>query len=196
MGKGDETRSMILERAVDCASVDGLEGLSIGGLASDLGLSKSGLYAHFRSKEALQCAVLQASERDFVNRVVRPALTTPRGEPRIRAIISHWLDWALHTGPQGGCVFVAASVEYDDKPGPVQELVRTLQTRWVETLARAAQLAVDAGHFRADLDCRQFAFELQSLMLGSHMFLRLLQDPDTLTRNWAAVERILAWARA
>jgi AcrR family transcriptional regulator len=191
MSKGEHTRQLILDEAVKRASVEGLEALSIGSLASELGLSKSGLFAHFRSKENLQLAVLDNGAADFIARVVKPALLKPRGEPRVREMINRWLDWAHRSGPPGGCVFVTASVEFDDRPGPVRDRVQQQQSAWIATLTRAIEISVEEGHFAADLDCAQLTFELQSLMLGSSFYGRLLGDPDTMSRVREATNRLL-----
>ena len=127
MGKGDDRRQLILARAAQTASRLGLEGLTIGQLASDLGLSKSGLFAHFQSKQALQVQTLRHTAELFVDRVVRPALKAPRGERRLRALFERWLAWAEADVLKGGCLFVAAATELDDLDGPARdELVRQL----------------------------------------------------------------------
>jgi AcrR family transcriptional regulator len=191
MSKGAETRDRILDQAVRLASRDGLEGLSIGGLATELGLSKSGLFAHFGSKEELQLQVLQEAETRFREIVVQPALREPRGEPRLRAFFERWLDWDTGRSLPGGCVFVAAAVELDDRPGPLRDFLVQAQRDWFEALAKAARLAVEAGHFRPDLDAEQFAFHLYGIVLGYHHFKRLLRDPRAEERARAAFERLV-----
>src|SRR5512132_1431572 len=119
MRKGEATRAAILDRGVRLATQIGLEGLTIGRLATDLGLSKSGLFAHFHSKEALQIQVLDAAAERFVEKVVRPAVRQPRGEPRVMALCDQWLAWAKTTSGPGGCLFVAAAAEFDDRAGAV-----------------------------------------------------------------------------
>src|SRR5687767_9089309 len=137
MKKGELTHRAILEHAVGLASRLGLEGLTIGRLAEDLELSKSGLFAHFQSKEALQVEVLRHAGERFVEEVIRPALKAPRGEARLKALFTRWLEWARGKSLPGGCLFVAAATELDDKEGPVRdELVRT-QRQWVGFLAGA-----------------------------------------------------------
>src|SRR3954470_3654513 len=121
MSEGTETRDRILDQTVRLASRDGLEGLTIGTLSSELHLSKSGLFAHFGSKDELQLQVLHAAVAKFNETVVRPALAAPRGEPRIRAFFEHWLAWADNPEMPGGCIFVTASVELDDRPGPQRD---------------------------------------------------------------------------
>ena len=145
MGKGEQTRGAILERGVALASVVGLEGLSIGELAAATGLSKSGLFAHFGSKEALQIQVLESAAARFVDMVFAPALKEPRGEPRLRALFENWLAWEASDFLPGGCLFMATAAELDDRPGPVRDhLVRTLND-WLDTVANAVRLAVTEG---------------------------------------------------
>lgn len=192
--KGQETRGRIVRAALDRSTVVGIEGLTLGDLAASLELSKSGLFAHFRSKEALQIAVLEEASERFAQLVVRPAMKAPRGEPRLRAFFARWLEWGR--SEPGGCVFVSATAELDDRPGPVRdELVRILRDL-LAMLARAVDLAVEAGHFRSDVDPEQFAFEMHSLALGCHVRDRLLADPQAGARATAAFERLLAAARA
>lgn len=178
MGKGADTKQAIVDRAMGVASLVGLEGLSIGALSKTLGLSKSGLFAHFQSKETLQIEVLRAAEMYFIQRVVRPAIAEPRGLPRVRTLFERWLGWSERQLP-GGCIFVAAATEYDDRPGPVRDVLVQAQKDWIETLARAASIARDEGHFRPDVDPRQFAFELNAFTLSAHYYHRLLAAPDS-----------------
>ncbi|HKQ71917.1 MAG TPA: TetR/AcrR family transcriptional regulator, partial [Polyangiaceae bacterium] len=177
MGKGEVTRNAILEHAAGLATKVGLEGLTIGGLADDLGLSKSGLFAHFNSKEALQLATMEFASSRFVEAVVKPALRAPRGEPRLRSFFEHWLAWPQKSGWSGGCFFVAAAAELDDRSGPVRDLLVQRQKDWLDTLAHAVRIAVSEGHFRPDVDPDQFAYEMYGVMLVTHQCLRLLRDP-------------------
>lgn len=195
MGKGDLTRQAIVEHALAMASRIGLEGLSIGGLAQDLHLSKSGLFAHFQSKQALQLQVLEAATRQFTDVVVRPALTAPRGEPRVRALFDRWLAWAQGSRWPGGCVLIAASVEFDDQPGAVRDFIAGAQKDWFDTLAQAVRIAIGEGHFRAELDPEQFAFEAYGIALAMHHTSRLLKDPRAEQRAREAFEARVAAAR-
>src|SRR5882724_11291165 len=145
--KGADTRHAVLERAVALASRVGLGGLTIGTLAEDLQLSKSGLFGHFRSKEALQIQVLDHAASRFVEAVVRPALAQPRGEPRLRSLFHRWLDWARSSPMPGGCLFVAAATELDDKEGPVRERLQQLQREWLGVLATSYRKGIEEGHF-------------------------------------------------
>src|SRR5262245_33065172 len=151
MGKGAETRERILDQAVRVASRDGLEALSIAGLASELGLSKSGLFAHFGSKDALQVQVLEAATARFRESVIRPALRATRGEPRLTALFERWVAWTDDPDIPGGCVLVAAAAEFDDRPGPQRDYLVASQRDWLATLAKAVSLAIEVGHFRADV---------------------------------------------
>lgn len=196
MRKGELTHQTILERAIRLASRVGLHGLSIGGLAEELGLSKSGLFAHFKSKTELQVQVLQTATAVFTERVVRPALTKPRGEPRVRALFDGWLAWDLDQVLEGGCIFVAASAELDDTPGPARDALVQSQRDWLDALAQAARIAVAEGHFRKDLDVEQFAHDEYAVMLGFHHSKRLMRDPQAEPRARRAFEALVAAARA
>ncbi len=195
MGKGEETRGAILERAIQLASEVGLEGLTIGRLAGALDLSKSGLFAHFASKEGLQIATLERAAERFGEVVLRPAFKAPRGEPRLRALVERWLRWPIEVPQPGGCIFVQAAVELDDRPGPARERLVALQREWVGTLAAAVRGAVAQGHLRRDVDAEQVAFELYGIMLSTHHASRLLGDPRASTRARRALERLLASCR-
>ncbi len=196
MSKGAETRRDILERAAGLASQVGLEGLTIGRLADELELSKSGLFAHFRSKEALQVETLRFAAELFVDRVVRPALKEPRGEPRVRALFERWLDWAKANPLPGGCVFVAASTEMDDREGPARDELVRQQSDWLELIANVARTAIREGDFRADGDPEQLAYELHGVMLAYHHTSRLLRDPVAEARARRAFEALLENVRA
>ncbi len=186
---------MILEHASKLARRVGLEGLSIGRLATDLDLSKSGLFAHFHSKEALQIQVLETAAAQFVETVVRLALESPRGEPRLRSLFERWLDWARSRKTPGGCLFVAAAVELDDRPGPARRRLVQLQRDWLGVMANVAESGIGAGHFRSDLDPEQVAHDLYAVMLGYHHASRLLKDPRAEVRAHAAFENLLAAIR-
>jgi AcrR family transcriptional regulator len=192
MGKGEITKKAILSDAMALASTVGLEGLTIGRLAERLNLSKSGLFAHFRSKDKLAVEVIEAAREKFVEEVVTPALRAKRGEPRLRAFVDRWVAWGQRPG---GCIFVALAAELDDQPGPARDALAAAQKDWLDTLAGAAQIAVSEGHFKQDLDVQQFAFELYGLMLGFHHLLRFLRDPKALARTRRAVERLLEDSR-
>ncbi len=195
MTKGDDTRSVVLGRALSLASEVGLEGLTIGKLADEVGMSKSGLFAHFASKENLQVAVLEEAIARFVALVVAPALKEPRGEPRVRALVDNWLAWSKQEFMPGGCIFVVAGVELDDRPGPARDRYVASQKDWLATIAGAARIAIDEKHFRKDLDVELFAHEIFSIAFGYH-FTRRIVDPKTAEkRARAAFDRIVVDAR-
>jgi len=193
MRKGELTRTAILDDALQVASRTGFTGLSIGKLADQTGMSKSGLFAHFKSMDQLQLQLLQRARERFVDAVVRPALSAPRGERRVRAIFGSWLEWSSVV-LDGGCIFVAASVELDDRPGELRDALVQAERDWLELLATVAGTAVAEGEFAADLDTDQFAFEVHSLMLGHHHASRLLQDPRALVMTRRSFESIISAA--
>jgi AcrR family transcriptional regulator len=192
VSKGEETRQAILDRAFALANVVGVTGLSIGRLAEATGLSKSGLFAHFGSKEALEVAVVEEASRQFVQAVMVPALREPRGEPRVRALFEHWLTWGQRPG---GCFFVGASAELDDRSGPARDALVRACKDWVDELAKAVRIAIREGHFRSDADPDQLAFEIYGIMNSMHLFFRFLHDPVALDRARTAFERLLASVR-
>jgi len=181
MGKGDDTRNAILDAALQLASRLGVEGLTIGALARRAGLSKSGLYAHFEGREDLQCAMLDAAVDRFVEQVLRPATRAPRGLPRVLVLFDRWVDWQTNR-LDGGCVFMSAASEFDDRPGPVRERVVKHVNDLMANIARAATIARDEGHLSADLDAEQFAFEFWACLLAHQQFARLLDDPQARQR--------------
>ncbi len=195
MGKGDLTRQAILERATAVASQFGLAGLTIGKLAEELELSKSGLFAHFGSKESLQVAVLEHAAERFVELVITPGLRAPRGEPRLRSLFDRWRQWPKLNPMPGGCVFVTAAIELDDRPGPARDLLVKQQRDWQELLAATVRGAISEGHFRNDVDPEQFAYEFYGVMLGYHHALRLLRDPKAEKRAVRAFEDLVEAAR-
>jgi len=194
--KGDQTREAILTHALGLATRIGFEGLTIGRLAEDLKMSKSGLFAHFRSKEALQLEILRMAGTRMIETVVKPALTAPRGEPRVRALFEGWLAWEQSPSLPGGCPFMAASFELDDRPGPVRDFVVQNLRDWMDTMAGAARIAVREGHFRADLDCEQFSHDCQGIGLGFVHASRLMRDPKARARAASAFEALLRASRA
>jgi len=196
MSKGEETRGAVVGAALSLASEVGLEGLTIGKLATRVGLSKSGLFAHFSSKENLEVAVLEEASRRFVDVVITPALRAKRGEPRVRGFFEGWMRWSKAEFMPGGCIFIAAAVELDDRPGPARAYLVSTQKDWLGMLAGAARIAVEEGHFRQDLDVDQFAYEVYSFVYGYHLISRLLEDPHAEHRVRAAFERLVVDARS
>lgn len=194
MSKGDETRQAILHRGVEAAYRVGLSGLTIGELARATDLSKSGLYAHFRSKESLQLAVLDQARSEFVDTVMAPALRTPRGEARMRRLFEGWLDCDLRQSP-GGCLFVKAATELAAQAGPVREqLVRDHQDLY-DAVAQVYGTCVAESGFRGDVDPQQFASELYGVMLALHHAHVFMADPRAEERARRAFEALLDAAR-
>jgi AcrR family transcriptional regulator len=181
--KGSETRAAILERAVDLASAEGLEGLTIGRLATELRMSKSGLFAHFGSKQELQLATVAAAAERFRTAVIDPALDLPDGAPRLKAMAERYLDQLQDYS--GGCFFAATSVEYDDRPGPVRDAIAASLDAWLGELERQARIAGAENP-------RRFAFELYSLVMGANSRYRLSGGDEVFGYAREALERLLA----
>lgn len=196
MNKGQRTRNRILDQALDLASVSGLEGLSIGTLARHTGMSKSGLFAHFGSKAALQKNVLEAAVARFIERVVEPGRAGRRGIARLDALFGNWLAWAEDDAHAGGCPFVAAAVEWDDREGPLRDYLVGVYEDWFNLIAGTARQAMADGDFRADLDTRQFAHDLYAICLGYHNASRLLRTPRADRYARAAYRRLVRDAGA
>ncbi|MEC9466786.1 MAG: TetR/AcrR family transcriptional regulator [Myxococcota bacterium] len=178
MGKGADTRELIEHRALALASSVGLGGLTIGKLAADVGMSKSGVFAHFSSKENLHLAVLERYNNIYLYDIWGPALRAPRGRPRMEALLDRWLACLHSERLPGGCLFRATSSEFDDLDPPIRERMGALLREWEKGLHRAAHAAIDAGHFRSDIDIPQFIFETESLFQGYHHFKRLFALHD------------------
>jgi AcrR family transcriptional regulator len=184
MSKGEETRRAIVEQAVAMASRDGLAGVSIGRLADQLAMSKSGLFAHFKSKEELQDQVLQAVSERFIDRVVRPGLKAPRGAPRLRALAEGWLRWGTADAYPGGCPIFAAIAELDDAPDDrVRQRLVGMMRDWIDVLVTTCRQAIEAGHFRRDVDPVQWAHDLQGVQYAFYVARRLLRDPGA-EKRW------------
>jgi len=164
--KGAATREAIIDRAYEMARIAGVEGLSIGPLAQAVGMSKSGVFAHFGSREDLQLAVIESAARRFGEAVLGPALSQPRGLPRLRAIMHNWFEWVRSTN-RGGCVLMSSVTEYDDRPGPLHDQVARNEMRWRDVLCRAIELAIECGHLRPG-NSEQYAFELYAIPLTVH----------------------------
>jgi len=191
VGKGEATRESILRHAVGLASRVGLSGLSIGKLAQELDLSKSGLFSHFHSKEALQIQVLEYGADRFVESVVKPALAAPRGVPRVEALLDRWLSWSQSDPSSGGCFFVAMVTDLDDRPGPSRDLLVRLQRSWMDFLADLVRSVVREGQFRPDTDPEQFANDMYGVMLAYHHASRLLDDPEAEVRARRALAALV-----
>ncbi len=186
--KGARTRQSILQKAIDLASLDGLEGLTIGRLADELKMSKSGLFAHFGSKEELQIATIDAASQRYISAVFRPALSVPRGYPRLMAICHSWLEYVRSQVFPGGCFFAAASFEFDGRPGPVRDRVVTLMDEWIGALEKAVAMAQDEGHLSRSVEPAQLAFELNALFFGANFSYYLRSDEKAIERAQIAIE--------
>jgi len=185
--RGLRTRTAILRRSVDIASVEGLEGLTVGRLAEDLGMSKSGLFAHFGSKEELQLATVEMARQIFIEQITRPALSAPKGMPRLWSIIDRWLAYIERGIFKGGCFFTAASFEFDSREGPVRNRIAEIMREWIGVLTRALEEAQKAGHISADIDMKRLTFEIQSIAIGGLWARQLLDDRDSYSRSRAAI---------
>ena len=188
--KGAATREAILARSYALACRSGLEGLTIGLVASEVGMSKSGVFAHFGSREELQLSTLDLAGELFARDVLQPALAERRGLPRLRAIFAHWAEWVRHE-KDGGCLFLAAASEYDDRPGPIRDRLLELEAAWREQLARAVQLAIDGGELDRTTEPAQFAFELYARALAIHHDAGLTGYAGALARGLGAFERLI-----
>jgi AcrR family transcriptional regulator len=193
--KGDLTRAAIVEAALATARRDGFEGLTIGDLAAQMRMSKSGVFAHFGSREELQRAVLAEYAAQFVAAVLAPAVRKPRGLARLQAMLDNWLKLLTREVEQG-CLMIGGSIEYDDRPGPMRDAVVGIIDGWNAELLRAIEDAKGTGELRADTDAGQLAFEIFGLMLGFHQSARLLRAADSTRRARAGLERLLASAQA
>jgi AcrR family transcriptional regulator len=183
-GKGAETRAAILDRAVDLASAEGLEGLTIGRLATELEMSKSGLFAHFGSKQELQLATVEAAANRFRAAVIEPAFDSPDGAPRLRAMADSYLAYLDGGAYSGGCFWAATSAEYDDRPGPVRDAIAAALDTWLGELERQARVAGVA-------DPGPLAFELFAVVMGANSRFRLSGDRQVFDYARAVVDRLL-----
>lgn len=193
--KGEMTRAAIVDAALDIAAREGLEGLTIGGLADRMEMSKSGVFAHFGSREDLQLAVLKEYVRRFVDDVLRPAVRKERGLPRLETILDRWVAF-LAREITLGCIMIAGAVEYDDRPGPQRDAMVSIITGWKAELLKAIRQAVVEGHLRRDTDAHQMVFEIYGLMLAMHQDARLLRSADSARRARAGVRRLVDAARS
>ena len=189
--KGQQTRATILDAALSLASHMGLEGLSIGALAEVTQMSKSGVFAHFGSREELQISVIREYHRRFEDEVFFPAIQQPRGLPRVRALFENWIR-RVSVELDSGCIYISGAVEFDDRPGPVRDALATMVRAWQAALGRAILQAVQVGHLQADTDPTQMLFELHGLILALHHDARFLRIPGALDRARTGFERVLA----
>ena len=190
--KGERTRAAILDAALRIVSKAGLDGLTIGTLADATGMSKSGLFAHFGSREELLLAVLAHGQAEFTEVVFQPAMAKPRGLPRLKAMFTNWLDWTESADLPGGCPMIGGATEFDDKPGPVRDMLAGGQRTWIETLKRTVRQAIEEGQMPAGTDPEQIAFEMFGIALVVHHHRRLLGYPKARARALAALEKLLS----
>ena len=189
--KGQATRAAILDAALGLASHMGLEGLSIGALAEVTQMSKSGVFAHFGSREELQISVIREYHAKFEEEVFYPALKQPRGLPRLRALFERWIK-RVSVEIDSGCIYISGAVEFDDRPGPVRDALASMVRDWHGALERAIRIAVDEGHIRPATDATQMLFEIHGLILALHHDARFLRLPGAMERVHRAFEHVLA----
>jgi AcrR family transcriptional regulator len=188
--KGRQTKQLIIDAALGLAAQIGLEGLSIGTLAEVTRMSKSGVFAHFGSREELQLSVVREYHQRFSEEVFFPALEAPHGLPRLRALFANWMK-RVAVELQSGCIFISGAVAFDDRPGPVRDALASSVQTWLNALYRAVVQAREAGHLAADADAQQMGFEIHGLILALHYEARFLQNPGAIERANAGFENIL-----
>jgi AcrR family transcriptional regulator len=188
--KGQQTRAAILDAALALASQMGLEGLSIGALAEVTQMSKSGVFAHFGSREELQISVIREYHAKFEEEVFFPAIREPRGLPRLRALFENWVK-RVSIEIDSGCIYISGAVEFDDRPGPVRDALAAMVRSWHSALEKAIRIAVDEGHLRPDTDPLQMLFEIHGLILALHHDARFLRSPGALDRARVGFEHIV-----
>ena len=189
--KGQQTKQAIVDAALTLAAQIGLEGLSIGALADVMHMSKSGVFAHFGSREELQISVIREYYARFADEVFFPALNEPRGLPRVRAMFANWMQ-RVAVEIQSGCIFISGAVEFDDRSGPVRDALASSIKTWLAAMFRAVVQAKQEGHLRTDADEAQMAFEIHGLILALHFEARFLKTPSSTHRAHTGFEHILA----
>ncbi|MBC7941704.1 MAG: TetR/AcrR family transcriptional regulator [Chitinophagaceae bacterium] len=189
--KGQQTRATILDAALGLASHMGLEGLSIGALAEVTQMSKSGVFAHFGSREELQISVIREYHARFEDEVFFPAMAEPRGLPRLRSLFERWIR-RVSVELDSGCIYISGAVEFDDRPGPVRDALVGMVRAWQGALERAIRIAIEEGHVLPDTDATQMLFEMHGLILALHHDARFLRNPGVLDRARAGFERVIA----
>ena len=189
--KGRQTRATILDAALALASHMGLEGLSIGALAEVTQMSKSGVFAHFGSREELQISVVREYHAKFEAEIFEPSMKAPRGLPRLRAMYDRWFK-RVSVEIDAGCIYISGAVEFDDRPGPVRDALVSMVQAWHNALERAIRMAIACGHLRADTDPQQMLFEVHGLILALHHDARFLRRPGADARARAGFENVLS----
>ena len=190
--RSELTLAAILDTSLAMAAADGLDSLTIGEVAKRLGLSKSGVFSRIGSREALQAAVVDEYARRFLQDVFTPAMREPRGLPRLHAIMRLWMQRARDIHTHTGCLYCAGAFEYDDREGPLRDLLLSHVQRWRGALRRTAIQAIEAGHLLPDTDVDQLVFELDGLFIALMREARFMRDPRAADRSWAAYERLIA----
>ena len=190
MQKGQQTKAVIIEAALGLATQIGLEGLSIGAIAEVTQMSKSGVFAHFGSREELQISVIREYFSRFEQEIFYPAMQAERGLPRLRALFANWMK-RVAVEIQSGCIFISGAVEFDDRPGPVRDALATSVQTWLEALYRAIVQAQEGGELLTGADPHQIAFEIHGLILALHYEARFLKNPGSLERANTAFANIL-----
>jgi AcrR family transcriptional regulator len=191
MGHAAATRERIMESGLAVMSRYGLGGVTLGVLADRAGMSKSGLFAHFKSKEEVQIELLDYSVRYGYPYIVEPAMREPEGLPRLRAVVLNWFGWAPRSGLPGGCPIAAGMFEFDDVEGPVRDKIVALEAAWRGFLWDLTQRTVELGHLRLDLDVDQFVWELGGIYLAHHVSQRLLRSPKMEQRAATSFEALI-----
>jgi AcrR family transcriptional regulator len=189
--KGQQTKAVIIDAALGLAAQIGLEGLSIGAIAEVTQMSKSGVFAHFGSREELQLSVVREYHQRFEQEVFYPALQGPRGLPRLRAMFANWMK-RTSAEIDSGCIYISGAVEFDDRVGPVRDALLESVNIWLAAMTRAIVLSRDEGHLRADADEKQIAFEIHALILALHYEARFLRMPGSIERARLGFENIVA----
>ena len=188
--KGQQTKAAIVEAALRLATQVGLEGLSIGALAEVMHMSKSGVFAHFGSREELQISVIHEYFHQFEQEVFYPSLSVPRGLPRVEALFANWMK-RVAVEIQSGCIFISGAVEFDDRPGAVRDALASSVKTWLSAMHRAVMQAQEAGHLSADADASQMAFEIHGLILALHYEARFLNNPGSVARAHTGFGHVL-----
>jgi AcrR family transcriptional regulator len=190
MRKGEQTRAAILDVALELASRNGLEGLTIGLLADRMSMSKSGVFAHFGSREDLQMEVLKLYHHRFEQEVFYPSVKEPRGVPRLVAMFERWIK-RVSVEIASGCIYISGAVEYDDRPGPIREELVSMVRAWQGALLRCVRQAVDCGDLKSDTDPQQLVYEMYGLILALHHDARFLRIPGAVERARCGFERLI-----
>jgi AcrR family transcriptional regulator len=191
MGHAATTRERILDRGLALMSQSGLGGVTLGVLADQVGMSKSGLFAHFKSKDEVQIELLEYSSLFGAPHIIDPAMQQPEGLPRLRELVHNWFGWAPRSGLPGGCPVAAGMFEYDDIESPVRDKIAELEAAWRAFLCNITRRAVELGHLRKGLDVEQFVWEVGGIYLAHHVSQRFLRSPESDRRAAAAFDALV-----